>query len=172
MWRTTVIASLLIAGLCLPSGSYAAKKLPEEVSLEQYAAFLKKAVGEDIEVKSGLIGYEAKVGEVEIGRIAFPTEGKSDDTLFQVVTNLMQINCDPSTLQSSTIARERLDGMNLLRQSFECRTVQGPIRFGAAILIEDGDRFEAFLIGAAAAHRPAVLKVSEAIAGALVEMYR
>jgi len=172
MRRITVIASLLIASLCLPGDSYAAKKLPEEVSLEEFAAFLKKALGEDVEVKVGLLGYEAKLGEVEIGRLAFPTEGKSDDTLFKIVTDLTRMMCDQTTVQPSTIARQRLDGINLLRQSFECRTMTGPIKFGDAILIEDGDRFEAFLSGASAEHSPGVVKVNDGIVRVLVEMYR
>ena len=172
MWRTAVFACLMIASLCLPSGSYAAKTLPDEVSLEEYAAFLKKALGEGVEVKAGLLGYEAKLGEVEIGRLAFPTEGKSDDTLFKIVTDLTRMTCDQSTVQPSTIARQKLDGINLLRQSFECRTMMGPIKFGDAILIEDGDKFEAFLSGAAAEHRSGVAKVNDGIVRVLVEMYR
>ena len=172
MWRTAVFASLLIASLYVPNDSYAAKTLPDEVSLEEFAAFMKKAVGEDVEVKAGLLGYVAKLGEVEIGRLAFPAEGKSDDALFKIVTDLTRMMCDQSTVQPSTIARQKLDGINLLRQSFECRTMMGPIKFSDTILIEDGDRFEAFLSGAGAEHRPGVVKANDGIERVLVEMYR
>ena len=135
-------------------------------------AFLQKAVGDDVEVRQGITGYVATSGDVSIGWIGRPLEGKTGDTLVAEAMDLMQVLCDKPSLQMSAIARQNLDGIRVLRQSFECRNF-GPIsQYGEVIVLEDGDRFETFYNGALAQQRPRVVKVSDGIVRVLVEMYR
>src|SRR5215475_3410751 len=104
MLRIAVFACLLAASLCLPSGADAAKKLPAEVSFDDFVAFLQKAVGDDVEVREGIIGYVATSGEVSIGWIGRPLEGKTGEALLAEALDLMQAICDKPTLQLSAIA--------------------------------------------------------------------
>src|SRR4051812_32153488 len=69
MPRLAGFACLLIASLCLSSGSFAAKKLPGDISLEEFTEFLKRAAGDDVEVKVGIGGFVGKVRGVDVGWI-------------------------------------------------------------------------------------------------------
>ena len=172
MPRLAVFACLLIASLCHSSGCFAAKKLPADISVEEFTEFLKRAAGDDVVVRVGIGGFVGKVRGVDIGWIEGKLAGKSADTLVAEAIDLMKILCDASTFQLSALANQTLDGVRVLRQSFSCRWF-GPItQYNEAVIVEDGDRFQTFYNGGLGEQRAAIAKVVDDIIGALVEMYR
>ena len=172
MHRLAVLACLLVASVCLSSGSAAAKKLPAGVSLEEFTDLLKRAAGPDVQAGVGIGGFVAKVRGVDVGWIEGKVEGKAAETLVGEAIDLMKIACDESTLQLSAITRQVLDGVRLLRQSFSCR-VLGPItQYNEALVAEDGDQFQIFYNGGLVEQRDAIAKVGDDIVGVLVATYR
>src|SRR5262245_4617252 len=172
MHRLAVLACLLIASVCLASGSAAAKKLPEGVSLEEFTEILKRAAGSDVPAQAGIGGFVAKVRGIEVGWIEGKAEGKTAATLVGDAIDLVKIMCNESSLQLSAVTRQALDGVRLLRQSFSCR-VFGPItQYNEALVVEDGDRFQIFYNGGLGEQRDTIAKVGDDIVAVLVDTYR
>jgi hypothetical protein len=172
MSRAAIFGSLLIATLCLSTGAGAAKNLPEVISLEDFTAFLKRAVGDKVDVKVGIGGFVANLGEVAIGWVGEKSEGKTGDALVIDAIGLMKIACDDATVKLSPVASQSLDGVRVLRQSFSCSIFGLIEQYSEAIIIEDGARFEAFYNGGPGKERAAIVKSGDGIVAALVAMYR
>jgi hypothetical protein len=148
------------------------QELPADVSLEEFTAFLKRAVGDKVDVKLGVGGFVANLGEVAIGWVGEKSEGKPGDALVTDAIGLMKIACDDATLKLSPVANQSLDGVRVLRQSFTCSIFGMIDQYSEAIIAEDGARFEAFYNGGLATERAAIIRSGDGIVAALVATYR
>src|SRR5262249_16450326 len=91
------------------------------------------------------------------------------DAILGEAREQLQSRCLKDTMQLSTIARQNLDGIRLLRQSLECSEwwTTGRGKFENWMVFEEGQRFQAFVTGASTG-QAAVNKITEQMLHALV----
>lgn len=187
MWRIGFFACLLIGAFCFPgSESAAAKKLPPSEPVEEFLRLLQRAVDPNAEAIVNPIRGMGPAGEqgsflataqgIKLLWFEGEMKDRTGDALLTQTMELMWL-CNKQTDKESlsTIARQNLDGIRLLRQSRACSGSflgQEFTMFRDGILLEDGERYQTLFGGGSAEERATVIKVIDQIVQALGDRYR
>ena len=167
-----IVAAFVTMAFAAPA--QAAKKLPAKTTLEEFVAFMNKAVGDAADARAkteGPLGpgFTISAGGREFDYAENVLAGKTPaEVMAALVKNYASFCEDPKT---EDIARQDLGGVQVLRVAITCSMV-GHANYAEAVVIADGDRFQEFDFGGFAENKAKTVVVGEKLVNALAAAYR
>ena len=170
---SSVVAAVVSLFVLAAPALLAARTLPQEVSFEEFSAFMEKAFGAAVEeVNRPLGGYGAVVLGIDIAWIEDPMAGRTGAELLNESFGDYPDACEKGSMVLSAAVRQPLDGVTLLRQSCGCVIPGQGDQYAEAVIVEDGSRFQAFHISGGEEQRDATRRIADTIVAALLAAYR
>jgi hypothetical protein len=173
MKRSVFLAVFTLASL-FATALYAAKTLPEKTTLQQYVAFVQKAAGTPENAKADPDrslgpGYTSQADGISLALSEKLNAGNSVDQTMAAMLNTDKVICDD--FKPATGARQSLDGLVLLRASFDCRLTTDNF-YGEYLVIADGSRHQIYTAYGWSSDRPKIAQIATNMFNALAAAYR
>lgn len=167
-----ILAAVLAAAFAVTAE--AAKKLPAKTTLDEFVAFMNKAVGDAADARAkteGSLGpgFSISAGGREFDFAENVLGGKTAAEVMAALVKDYAAFCeDPKT---QDIARQDLGGVQMLRVAITCSMV-GHANYAEAVVIADDTRFQEFDFGGFAENKAKTVAAGDKLVNALVNAYR
>jgi hypothetical protein len=167
--RRSAFAVTLLGVVLFATAPQAAKRLPEQTTLPEFAAFLQKTVG-NTNATEGDGRYLSTIGDIASIRFVEDTHDDLEiDEIVQFVLRSTSRHC--TAFRPTAVTREELDGMTLIRVAVRC-AMMGAELHGEELILADATHYHNYSIGGAMQNRDKIAAIATSIFNALVATYR